>query len=68
MKKQTRTFNRLPKAYSRKWGHVYDFPEKGKEKIKKGKIFANMGENVQHLKIFWKRGGDCVRLLHAINC
>ena len=36
--------------------------KKGK---KKGKIFENLGENVQNLKIFWKRSGDCVLLLHA---
>lgn len=26
-----------------------------------------MGENVENLKIFWKRGGDLVQLLHTIN-
>ena len=27
-----------------------------------------MGKNVQNLKIFWKRAGDCMQLLHALNC
>ena len=25
-------------------------------------------QNVQNLKIFWKRAGDCMQLLHVINC
>ena len=37
------------------------FQKKGKEMLKKGKIFENLGKNVQNLKIFWKKGGDCVR-------
>ena len=35
---------------------------------KKGKIFEYLGKNVQNLKIFGKRAGDCMQLLHAINC
>ena len=27
-----------------------------------------MGKNVKNLKIFWKRAGDCMQLLHALNC
>ena len=48
--------------------HTCDFPKKGKKMLKKGKIFGNLDKNVQDLKIFWKRAGDCVRLLHATNC
>ena len=38
--------------------------------LNKDKIFGNLGKNVQDLKIFGKvvLKGDCVRLLHAINC
>ena len=41
------------------------FQKKGKKKKclksgKKGKIFENLGKNIQNLKIFGKRGGDCV--------
>ena len=36
--------------------------------LKKGKIFKKFGNNVQNLKIFGKRAGDCVRLSHATNC
>ena len=36
--------------------------------LKKGKIFGNLSKNVQDLKQFWKRIGDCVWLSHAINC
>ena len=47
------------------------FSEKGKKKgkkmLKKGKIFENLGKNIQSLKIFWKRAGDCVQLSHACN-
>ena len=35
---------------------------------KKGKIFENLCKNVLNLKIFWKRAGDCMRLLKTINC
>ena len=34
--------------------------EKIVEKQQKGKIFQTLGKNVQNLKIFWKRAGDCV--------
>ena len=37
-----------------------------RKKAKKGKIFENLGENVQNLKIFLKRAGDCMRLLYVI--
>ena len=30
--------------------------------LKKGKIFENLGKNVQNLKIFWKRAGDYAQL------
>ena len=43
------------------------FQKKGK-KGKKGKIFENLGKNMHNLKIFWKRAGDCVRLLYPLNC
>ena len=33
-----------------------------------GKIFENLGKNVQNLEIFGKRAGDCVQLSHTINC
>ena len=34
--------------------------EKGK-KWQKGKIFENLGKNVQNLQIFWGRAGDCTQ-------
>ena len=37
------------------------FQKKGKEMLKKSKIFQNLGQNVQNLKIFWKRAGDCMQ-------
>ena len=47
------------RAYSRKSGHACDFSEKGQKKgekhlqmLNKGKIFENLGKNVQNLKIF----------------
>ena len=40
---------------------------KQKDVLWKGKIFEHFGKIVQNLKIFWKRG-DCVQLLHTINC
>ena len=33
--------------------------------LKKGKIFENLGKNLQNFKIFWKRAGNCIRLSHA---
>ena len=33
-----------------------------------GKIFESLDKNLQNLKIFLKRAGDCMQLLHAINC
>ena len=32
---------------------------------KKGKIFENLGKNVQNFKIFCKKAASCVRPLHA---
>ena len=29
--------------------------------MKKGKTFENLNENVQNLKIFWKKASDCMR-------
>ena len=43
------------------------FQKKG-EKCEKGQIFENLVENVQDLKIFLKTAGDCMQILHAINC
>ena len=34
--------------------------KKGEEILKKGKIFENLGKNVQNFKILWKRAGDCM--------
>ena len=31
-----------------------------RKRAKTGKIYENLGENVQNLKIIWKRAGDCV--------
>ena len=60
-KKQTRTFNRLPKAILEIKGmHIIFQKKKGKKMLKKGKIFGNLGKNVQDLKIFRKRAVDCV--------
>ena len=45
--------------------------KKGQKMLKKGrkdKIFENLGKNIPNLKIFRKTAGDCVQLLHAINC
>ena len=47
------------------------FQKKSKKMLKKGKIFEDLYKNVQNLKKkkkFWKRAGECMRLLHAINC
>ena len=33
------------------------FPKKGKEMLKKCKIFENLSKDAQNLKIFWERGG-----------
>ena len=33
----------------------------GREMLKKGKIFGNLGENVQSLKMLWKNAGDCMQ-------
>ena len=47
------------------------FQKRAKQKFKrakKGKIFENLGKNLQNLKIVWKRAGDWVWLSHAINC
>ena len=49
-------------------GMLAIFQRKGNKTDKKGKIFENLGENVQNLKIFLKRAGDCLQLLHATNC
>ena len=38
-----------------------------RKRVKKGKIFKNLCKNVQNLKIFWKRAGDCLRLSHAVT-
>ena len=36
--------------------------KKGKEMLKKSKIFEIFGKNVQNLKVFWKKkGADCVQ-------
>ena len=40
-----------------------DFSGKGQNIWKVG-----LGKNVQNLKIFWKRTGDCVKLSHTVNC
>ena len=37
------------------------FQKKDKEMLKKGKLFKNLGQNVQNLKIFCKRAGDYMR-------
>ena len=42
--------------------------KKGKKRLKKGKLFESLGKNVQNLKISFKKAGDCMRLLHTINC
>ena len=39
----------------------------GKNTLKQGKILKNLGKNVQNSKIFLKRAGDCMQLLHVIN-
>ena len=47
------------------------FQKKGKKFLKmakKGKIFQNLGKNIQNLKIFRQRTGECVRLAYAIDC
>ena len=44
------------------------FQKKSKKILKKGKIFENLGKNVHNLKIFWKKAGHCMQILHAINC
>ena len=49
------------RAYSKNLGMGAIFQKKGKEMLKNGKIFKNLGKNVQNLKIFRKRAGDCMR-------
>ena len=46
------------------------FQKNSKKMLKKGKIFEDLCKNVQNLKKKknWKRAGECMRLLHAINC
>ena len=34
--------------------------KKEKKMLREGKVFENLGKDVQKLKIFWKRAGDCV--------
>ena len=34
--------------------------KKGQKNVKKGKTYENLGQNIQNLKIFWKRAGDCM--------
>ena len=41
------------------------FQKKGRKRVKTGKIFENLGENVQ--KFFWKRAASCARPLHVWN-
>ena len=37
------------------------FRKRAKKKtLKKGKIFEILGKNIQKLKIFWKKAGDCL--------
>ena len=38
-----------------------DFSKKEQKRVKKGKIFENLGKNVQNLKIFQQSVGDCMR-------
>ena len=50
-----------------------NFSEKGQKSAKnlkkgqkkKGKIY---GQKCTKLEIIWKRAGDCIQLLHAVNC
>ena len=42
---------------------MHDISQKKGKNVKKG----NLCKNVQNLKIFLKRAGDCVQLSHAIN-
>ena len=44
------------------------FQKKSKKMLKKGEIFENLHKNIHNFKIFWNRAGDCLQLLHAINC
>ena len=55
----TKKFLSGPILESKDMGAI--FQKKGKEILEKGKIFENLGKNVQNFKIFWKSGGDCVR-------
>ena len=58
----------VSRAYSRSKNIHAIFQKEGKNLLKKGKIFENLGKNVQNSKIFWKRAGDYVQLSQAINC
>ena len=49
-----------------------NFSEKGQKSAKnlkkgqkKGKIYD---QKCTKLEIIWKRAGDCIQLLHAVNC
>ena len=44
------------------------FQKKAKNVKKMGKIFKNMGKNIQNLKIILKKARECMRLSHTINC
>ena len=44
------------------------FLEKGQKIFKKGKKRKNILEKRKKMKIFSKRAGYCMQLLHAINC
>ena len=37
--------------------------QKNVTKGEKGKIFENLGKNVQNMKNIWKRTGDCVQFI-----
>ena len=36
------------------------FQKKSQEMLENDTIFENLGNNVQNLKIMWKKAGDCI--------
>ena len=45
-----------------------DVPAISQKKVqKKGKIFENLGKNLQNLKMFWKGAASCLPLSHVWN-
>ena len=42
--------------------------KKRHKNVEEGQNILKFGQKCTKLKIFWKRAGDCMQLLHTINC